>query len=86
MAPSPHTVLVEVVDCHRTSDEPVSARAVADSLGVPESALAGPLDSLCEFDLLARTETGYRPTVTAEELLALDIELDDTVVLDVVDE
>ncbi|MEF8851869.1 MAG: hypothetical protein V5A44_02320 [Haloarculaceae archaeon] len=86
MAPSTHTVLVEVVDRYRESGEPVRARAVAESLEVPESALSQPLDSLCEFELLRSTERGYRPTVTAHELLALDIDLDETLALDIVED
>lgn len=86
MEPSTHTVLVEVVDRYRESGEPVRARAVADSLGLTESAVSEPLDSLCEFELLQSVERGYRPTVTAREMLELDIDLDETVALDFVEE
>lgn len=86
MSPSPHTVLVAVVSIYGDSGDPVTAGTLADSLQVPEQALAEPLDTLCEFDLLAGTGDGYRPTVTARELLALDVELDDVLVLDLVGE
>jgi DNA-binding transcriptional regulator LsrR (DeoR family) len=86
MPPSPHTVFLEVVDRYRDSGEPVTRRATADSLGVDRASLSRPLDSLCEVELLEVTEHGYRPTVTAEELLALDVDLDEVLVVDPVDE
>lgn len=86
MSPSSHTVLVAVVDHYRKSNEPVTARSIAESEGIPEEALTQPLESLCEFELLEPTERGYRPTVTAREFLALDIEPEDVLVLDLVEE
>ena len=86
MPPSMHTVLVEAVDRADASGGPVTAQAIADSLAVPESALSGPLATLCQYELLEATDRGYRPTITGRELLAADIELDDTVVLEFVDE
>ena len=86
MSPSPHAVLVETVTLAEEAGEPVSSARLAESLDVPEPALADPLDSLCEYELLAATGDGYRPTVTAHELLALDVELDDTLVVYLVDE
>jgi len=86
MSLSTHTVLVEIVDQYEESEEPVTARAVAESQDVSREVLTQSLESLCEFELLKPTERGYRPTVTAKELLALDIELDDAVVLDLVEE
>jgi predicted transcriptional regulator len=86
MSPSPHSVLVAVVDRYEEAGEPVTAAAVAESRNVSEEALSEPLESLCEFELLEPTERGYRPTVTARELLALDVELDDALVLDLVEE
>jgi predicted transcriptional regulator len=86
MDPSPHAVLVEVVERYDESAGPVSPHVVADSLDAPESAVSDRCESLCEFDLLYPEATGYRPTVTARELLALDIDLGDAVALDVVSE
>lgn len=85
MSLSPHAVLAEVVDRYDRTGEPVAARELRESLDVSGSALDQPLDSLCEFELLERTARGYRPTVTGRELLALDIELEDVLVLDLVD-
>jgi len=86
MDPSSHAVLVEVVDRYDESERPISARTVADSLGAEEAAVSEQCESLCEFELLHPEATGYRPTVTARELLALDIHLGDAVALDVVSE
>lgn len=86
MSPSSHTVLVAVVDHYQESNEPVTAQRIAESEGIPEEALTHSLESLCEFELLEATEQGYRPTVTARELLDLDVEPDDLLVLDLVEE
>jgi predicted transcriptional regulator len=86
MSPPPHAVLSAVVDAYRASGDPVAAATVADALDVPEPAIAEPLTSLCDCELLARTDGGYRPTITARELLALDIDPEDVLVLDVVEE
>lgn len=85
MSVSMHAVLVELVELSGETDEPVSQSALAASLAVSEESLAESLDSLQQFELVAPSGDGYRPTVTARELLAADIQLDDTLVLDIVD-
>jgi predicted transcriptional regulator len=85
MAPSPHTVLVETVSLSRESGEPVSSAAIADALDAPEPSVAESLDSLCAYEFLSETDGGYQPTVTATELLALDVEFDEILVCEVVD-
>jgi DNA-binding IclR family transcriptional regulator len=86
MSPSPHVVLESVVEAAEATDSPVSVASLADQLDVPEPTLSEPLARLCACELLEATEAGYRPTVTAHELLAAGIELDDIVVFDVVEE
>lgn len=86
MPPSPHTVLLAVVEANDATDEPVPTGVLADSLGVSEDSLSEPLDSLCACELLEATGDGYRPTVTAWELLELDIDPGDVLVVDLVDE
>ena len=83
MSPSIHTVLVELVEETPTGDA-VSEQRLAESLAVPETALDPPLEKLRKCELIAATEEGYRPTPTAREVLALDVDLDDILVLDVV--
>ena len=86
MSPSPYAVLEAVVDAHRESGVPVTTQAVAASLDAQVEALERQCDSLAACDLLERTPEGIRPTVTAHELLALDVDPGDVLVLDVVDE
>jgi hypothetical protein len=47
--------------------------------------VAESLDSLCAYEFLSETDGGYQPTVTATELLALDVEFDEILVCEVVD-
>jgi DNA-binding IclR family transcriptional regulator len=86
MSPSPHTVLLAVVDAVEASGEPVPRGELADSLGVPEATLSEPLAALSECELLEATGGGYRPTVTTHELLARDIDAEDVLVVDIVEE
>jgi predicted transcriptional regulator len=86
MSPRTHTVLVETVDQYDETGEPVPAASIAASLDVPETALDPALESLQACELLAGTDRGYRPTVTARELLALDVDPDHVLVLDLVEE
>lgn len=85
MTLSTHALLTEIADRYQQAGEPVAVQELCESLDVPESELEETLDSLCEFELLERTDSGCRPTVTARELLALDVELGDVLVLDLVD-
>ncbi|MCU4717026.1 hypothetical protein [Halapricum hydrolyticum] len=85
MSPSTHTVLVEIVEETPTGDA-VSKRRLAESLAVPETALDPALEKLRECEFIEATEEGYRPTTTTREVLALDVDFDDILVLDVVDD
>lgn len=86
MSVSTHTVLVEIVDQTGSADDAVTKAALAKALSVPESALCSPIESLIDCELLEATENGYRPTVTAHELLALDVDVANVLVVDVVEE
>jgi len=86
MSLSPKTVLIAVAELAEEPGEAVAETALADHLGVPESVLADPLDSLCACELLEAADGGYRTTITGRELLALDVELGDVLVVDIVDE
>jgi Holliday junction resolvasome RuvABC ATP-dependent DNA helicase subunit len=85
MTLSTHALLTEITDRYQQAGEPVAVQELCESLDVPESAIEDSLDSLCEFELLERTDSGCRPTVTARELLALEIDPDEVLVLDFVD-
>lgn len=80
-----HTLLVELTERYERTGDPVTAQELVDSLAASETAVDQALDSLCEFELLAATGNGYRPTVTARELLELDVEFDDVLILEFVD-
>jgi predicted transcriptional regulator len=86
MSPSPHTVLVSIVDRTEETGEPVTVRELATVVGASEAVLEGPIAALRECDLLETTAEGYRPTVTAHELLALDVDFEDVLVVDIVEE
>jgi len=86
MTPLPYAVLEAVVDAYRQSGNPVTPTDIAESLDVPVEALEEPIDSLRECELLEPTGGGYRPTVTAHELLELDVGTDDVLVVDIVEE
>lgn len=86
MSPSPDEVLVETVRRVEETGSPVTRRELAESLDASEPALREPVASLREYELLEATGRGYRPTVTAHELLELDVELDDVFVFELVDE
>lgn len=80
-----HAVLVEIVERHEQSGNPVPPAAVAESMNVSEDALLASLEPLCEFEFLENTGQRYRPTVTAHELLAMEVAVEDVLVVDVVD-
>lgn len=85
MSLSTRTVLVEIAE-ETPPGETISKRRLAERLAVPKSALDHSIERLCECELLEATEAGLRPTVTARELLALDVDFDRILVLDVVEE
>lgn len=81
-----HSVLVAVVTQANKTDGKATEQAIAESLDISPATLATHLETLCEFDLVATTDDAYRPTITAHELLEAGIELDETLVLDLVEE
>jgi len=80
-----HALLVELTERYERTGEPVTAQELVASLAASEAAVDQSLDSLREFELVAVTGNGYRPTVTARELLELDAEFDDVLILEFVD-
>jgi predicted transcriptional regulator len=86
MSVHPHTVLVAVVAIADADGEPVATERLAASLAVSPATLSEPLESLCALALLEATAGGYRPTVTAHELLALELPPEAVLVVNPVDE
>lgn len=86
MRPSTHAVLVSLVERYDETDCPVTPGALADSLDRTESDLHRTVERFCAVELAAREGAGYRPTVTARELLAAGIDLDGAIALEPVEE
>ena len=81
MTVPPHEILAFVVSTYDERREPLAPAAVADRFELSPETAAERLGRLADCALLAREDGGYRPTVTARELLALDID-DEFVVVD----
>jgi len=86
MSLSAHTVLVTTCAVYDDEGDPPDARTVATAIGTPPATVCPVLQSLCQSEFLAETTDGYRPTVTARELLDRGIHLDDVAAVDVVEE
>ena len=80
MTVSPTRLLAFVVDHYDEQGCPLTASDAATAFGVPQAAVTAQFERLADCDLLAAVEDGYRPTVTARELLALDCDGDIVVV------
>ncbi|WP_247006089.1 hypothetical protein [Halorientalis litorea] len=80
MTVSPTRLLAFVVDRYDEQGCPLTATDAATDLDVPPATVAARFERLADCDLLSAVEGGYRPTVTARELLALDCDGDVVVV------
>ena len=67
-------VLETAVHRYDSTGQAVTPSAIEDSLTLPEADIAERLAKLADCELLVHTGEGYRPTVTAREFLALDID------------
>jgi len=86
MSVSSHTVLVTTCELYDDEGDPPTARTVATAMGRPPGTVRPVLRSLCRTEFLAETAAGYRPTITARELLDRGIHLDDVAAVDVVED
>jgi RIO-like serine/threonine protein kinase len=84
--PSKHTVLDALVSSHRNCDSGVPVTTLAGVTDGSEEAVARRLRSLSDLELATYEETGYRPTVTGEELIELGLDVDEIVVVDIVED
>jgi predicted transcriptional regulator len=75
------TLLARIVERYDDGQQPVTAASLADVLDRDESEIRDCLANLTANELLAPVDAGYRPTVTARELLALDIDLENELVV-----
>jgi predicted transcriptional regulator len=75
-------LLTWLVDHYDATEQPVTPTAAADRFDNDIEIVRDVFDSLESDCLLASVEGGYRPTVTARELLELDIDDDTFLILD----
>lgn len=81
-------LLREVVDRYDETGQPLSPSAVVDPVDADAARVEACLQRFESNHLVVRVDGGFRPTVTARELLELDIDLDDNslLILDTVPE
>jgi predicted transcriptional regulator len=75
-------LLAWLVDRYDTEEQPVTPAEAANRFDSDIRTVDDALDSLESQCLLATVGSGYRPTVTARELLELDVDDDTFLVLD----
>jgi len=76
-------ILSRVVDRYDADQQPVTPAGIANATATDVEEIRACFDSLEENCLLTTVDDGgYRPTVTARELLELDIDEDSLLVLD----
>lgn len=81
MTPSPYRLLEFVVGTYDDLDRPLTPADAATQFGMTREQADECFDRLVKCELLARMDDGYRPTITARELLELNID-DEFVVVD----
>jgi hypothetical protein len=74
MNASPYHLLEFVVRTYDDVDRPLTPADAATSFDLDRERAADCFQRLTECELLASVENGYRPTVTARQLLELDID------------
>jgi len=80
-------VLRALVDLVEGSEGSVDAVQVAERVGTDHAEVSEALDSLGRYEFVKRTPGGrYAPTVTGREFLALDVDEEAFVVVDVPDD
>ncbi|MEF8813045.1 MAG: hypothetical protein V5A55_04420 [Halovenus sp.] len=82
MTVSEMQVLSETVTLYETQGGPVTPAGLAAEMEAETETIRTCFDDFESNYLLKQTEGGYRPTVTAHELLELDLEHGDLVILD----
>jgi DNA-binding IclR family transcriptional regulator len=81
MTPSPSELVEFVVTTYEELERPLTPADAATRFAVDRATAEDCFDRLVECQLLATVDDGYRPTVTARELLELDID-DEFVIVD----
>lgn len=81
MTVTPHRLLAFVVETYDEQNAPLCPSDIAAQFEVSTPEATRQFDRLHECELVTTEGDGYRPTVTARELLELDID-DEFVVVD----
>jgi predicted transcriptional regulator len=76
------TVLSRIVDRYDEDGKPVTPEEIAESVQTDPNAVKHCFEELEENLLLAPVDHGFRPTVTARDLLELDIDDGKLVIVD----
>ncbi len=82
MEPTNYQLLQAVVARYEDDERPVTPEELTGAVDCNASTVTEKLATLEECDLLVVAGDGYRPTVTAHELLALDIENPELIIVD----
>ena len=83
MALSRTHLLAETVAKYDRREHPVSPTELAETTGDERKMIQARFEEFESKRLLTQVEDGYRPTITARELLALDIDDEMLLILDV---
>jgi predicted transcriptional regulator len=76
-------ILSRVVDRYEADEQPATPAEIANATGTDIEEIRACFDNLEENCLLTTVDDGgYRPTVTARELLELDIDEESLLILD----
>lgn len=76
------TVLSRIVDRYDEDGEPITPEEIAEGVQMDPDAMQHCFEELEENLLLAPLDHGFRPTVTARDLLELDIDDGELVIID----
>lgn len=81
---SKRSVLESLVSHHDRESRPVAAARLADRLGAETAAVRDRLDALGSYGLVKRGPDGdgYVPTITAHELLKLDVDEESVLIIE----
>lgn len=79
---SPYRLLETAVSQYDGTEQPLTPAAVAAHIDAPPAAVEEAFDRFVECELLVAAEDGFVPTITARELLELNLD-GEFVVIDV---
>jgi predicted transcriptional regulator len=74
-------LLERIVERYDEGRQPVTPAALSDVLDADATTIEACIDDLVANEMLAPVDDGYRPTITARELLDLDIDLEGSLIV-----